>query len=223
MARHRTMRRGGLGALACILAGIGSSGCLLSSPASITTTAWFSDVGNLVTGAPVEMAGIAVGNVQSVALVGNRAKVVLSLDKSADVPAGVKAEAQQSTVLGEEIVDLVAPSGTGPSARLLANDSTIRSTTLVPGIEQFVSGGTAVLGSIGTSQLASLINAGGEGFGGQAVELRRLISNLDTMMTGYSSRDGEIKTLVTSSTRRWRRTPPPTARRSPTWRRPSRC
>jgi phospholipid/cholesterol/gamma-HCH transport system substrate-binding protein len=193
-----------VGLVGCVLAGFLSSGCLLSSPATITATAWFNDVGNLVSGAPVELAGITIGSVQSITLSGSRAKVVLSIDKSAHVPADVKAEAQQSTVLGQEVVELVAPSsksGSGSassSGTLLANGAVIHSTYLVPGIQQFVAGGTAVLGAIGTSQLASLVNAGGEGFGGQALTLRHLIAHLNTMMAGYSSRDSEIKTLVAS-------------------------
>lgn len=197
--RSRLHLRRALVAASCVLAGVGSSGCLLSSTPAITATAYFSDVGNLVPGAPVQMAGISVGSVQSISLSGRRAKVVMSLDKSADVPAGVRAEAQQSTVLGEEVIQLVASRRS--SNRLLADGSVISNTSLVPGIEQFVGGGTAVLGSIGTSQLAALVNAGGQGLGGQGQELKRLISNLDTMMTGYSSRDAEIRTLVSSMNR----------------------
>lgn len=184
------------GLLAGALASLGLTGCLSSSPATITSTAYFSDVGNLVSGAPVEMAGITVGGVRSISLVGDRAKVVMSIDKSAHVPSDVTAKAEQSTVLGEEVVQLVA--GHRLTGRLLANRSVIGRTALVPGIQQFVSGGTAVLGSIGTSQLASLINASGQGFGGQGPELRHLISHLNTMMAGYSSRDGEIATLISA-------------------------
>lgn len=187
--------------LGLVLGAVGLSGCLVDSPATIRSTAYFPDVGNLVSGAPVELAGITVGSVSSIGLAGTRAKVVLSIDRAAHVPAAVTAKAVQSTVLGEEVIELAPERGAARSGRLLANDSRIGRTALVPGIEQFVSGGTAVLGSIGTSQLASLVNAGGEGFGGQGEELKRLIANLDTMMTGYSSRDGEIRTLVASMSR----------------------
>ncbi|MGH9297478.1 MAG: MlaD family protein [Acidimicrobiales bacterium] len=194
--------RAGGGLAATILVSAGLSGCIFSSPATIDATAYFNDVSNLVAGAPVQLAGISVGTVQSIQLRDGRAKVVLSVEKSAGVRSDVKADVKQSTVLGEEVVELVEPSSgstlSTSSAGLLAQGSTIHSTALVPGIEQFVSGGTAVVGSIGTSQLASLINAGGEGFGGQASELKRLIANLNTVMTGYSSRDGEIRTLVAS-------------------------
>ncbi|HLI45492.1 MAG TPA: MCE family protein [Acidimicrobiales bacterium] len=169
---------------------------MLASAPTITATAYFSDVGNLSPGAPVQLAGVTVGSVRSITLVGDRAKVVISLDQSARVPAGVRAEAQQSTVLGEEVISLVEPPNA--STRPLANGSVISRTALVPGIQQFVGGGTAVLGAIGTSQLASLVDAGGEGLGGQARELRQLISSLDTVTAGYSSRDGEIRSLVSS-------------------------
>lgn len=179
-------------ALALVAVALGSSACIFSSPASVRTTAWFADVSNLVPGAPVQMAGITVGSVSSISLSGGRAEVVMSVERSADVPATVTAEVEQSTVLGEEIVQLV-PHGSGP---LLADDSTIRHAVLVPGIAQFVQGGTAVLGSIGTSQLAELVNAGGEGFGGQAATLRGLIADLQHVTAGYATRTGEIKRLI---------------------------
>lgn len=178
-------------ALAC-------SGCLFTSSPTIQTTGYFHDVGNLVSGAPVEMAGITIGSVQSISLKekGDLAEVVMTIDKSADVPANVTAEVEQSTVLGEEVVQLVALSGSKGGAKRLVDNSTISRTATVPGIQQFVSGGTAVLGSIGTSQLASLIDAGGQGLGGEGETLRSLIKYLDNITTGYSTRTTEVRSLV---------------------------
>lgn len=196
LGRLRRAARGCAGLVVLGAAGVASSGCLFSGPSTITTTAYFSDVGNLVSGAPVQMAGITVGSVRSITLgASGQAKVVMSIERSAAVPSDVTADAEQSTVLGEEVVQLVAPRRAA-SAALLADRSTISHTALVPGIQQFVAGGTAVLGSIGTSQLAQVVNAGGEGFGGQAATLRSLIGDLNHVMTGYSTRTGEIRQLV---------------------------
>jgi len=189
--RSRNLAAGLLLAAVAVL----SSGCLVGGQATITTSAYFRDVGNLVQGAPVEYAGITVGNVRTISLVGQRAKVVMSVDRSAAVPSDVMARVDQSTVLGEEVVDLVPRAG-ATAAHLLASGSTISQTGMVPGIQQFVAGGTAVLGSIGTSQLAALVDAGGQGFGGQAATLRALIGDFEHISAGYATRTGEIKSLI---------------------------
>ncbi|MDA8039880.1 MAG: MlaD family protein [Actinomycetota bacterium] len=173
---------------------VAGTGCLVESTATLQTTAYFHDVSNLVNGAPVEMAGVTVGNVRSISLRGNLAEVVMSVDKSAGVPSEVSAKVEQSTVLGEEVVELV-PSAKA-TGRLLADGSTISDTAEVPGIQQFVAGGTAVIGAIGTSQLAALVDAGGQGLGGQTATLRGLISYLQHITAGYSTRTTEIKALV---------------------------
>lgn len=193
---------------------LAASGCQLpftsaSPSSSITATADFSDVSNLVTGAPVELADITIGHVDSINLAGTEAKVVMSIERSAQVPADVTAEVTQATILGEEVVELVPPtagrsgastatrqSGGAAGAGLLADGATIRRTEVVPGIEQVVQAGTAVIGSIGTSQLATMIQAGGEGFGGEGPTLKRLLGDLDNVSGAYASRDREITSLV---------------------------
>jgi phospholipid/cholesterol/gamma-HCH transport system substrate-binding protein len=166
-----------------------------SGPPSITVRAHFSDVAGLVPGAPVELADITIGHVASISLDGDGALVVLSVERSADVPADVSAEIRQATILGQQIVELVP--GGGPAASgLLADGTTIRNASLVPGLEQVVQASTAVIGSIGTSDLADLVQAGAQGFGGQGATLRRLLADIEGLSAAYASRDGEITRLV---------------------------
>ncbi len=166
-----------------------------SGPASVDVQAHFADVDGLVPGAPVELADITIGHVASINLDGNGALVVLSVERSADVPANVSADIRQATILGQQIVELVPANGASASG-LLANGATIRNTSLVPGVEQVVQAGTAVIGSIGTSDLADLVQAGAQGFGGQGATLRTLLTDLDGVSAAYASRDGEITHLV---------------------------
>jgi phospholipid/cholesterol/gamma-HCH transport system substrate-binding protein len=181
-----------------------ASGCLipgLSSSPSITVSATFSDVSNLVTGAPVQYADVNVGQVSSITLSGNgsQAKVVMSIAKSADVPADVQADVEQATVLGEMVVQLVAgPGASAAHGRLLADGATIEHTLAVPGVEQLVRAGTAVVGAVSTSALAGLIQAGAEGFGGQGATLHRLLADINSVSGAYASRDNEITALISS-------------------------
>lgn len=199
MIHRAAVRRALGGALAlAVLAGAGIGiGALVSGrgPATITVRAVFADVGNLDAGAPVQVAGIDVGQVDSIRLDGDDALVLMSVDRAADVPASVSAQVTQATILGQEVVELVPRAGS-PATPLLADGATIAHTSLVPGIEQVVQAGTAVIGSIGTSDLAELVEAGAQGFGGQGATLRRLLGDLDTVAAAYNSRDGEITALV---------------------------
>jgi phospholipid/cholesterol/gamma-HCH transport system substrate-binding protein len=182
--------------LAVASAAIGLSGCMGSaSPNSqLTTYAEFADVDQLVGGAPVDMADIPIGHVDAITLAGDRAKVEMTIERSAGVPAAVKAELEQTSVLGDYFVQLV-PTKSGPSG-LLANDAMIEKTGVQPEIEQLVQAGSQVFGAIPDTELAEIVQAGGQGFGGQSSNIRQLLDDLSTVTAGYASRDGEIQSLI---------------------------
>lgn len=159
----------------------------------MTASATFSDVADLVAGAPVQYADISVGSVQSISLSGDEARVVMTIDRDAQVPADVTAELTESSILGQHLVALVAPSPGGP---MLQNGAVIGKTAFVPGIQQLVESGAAVFGAINGAQLSQIINNGAQGFGGQAANLRQLLNDFDTILAGYSTRSGEITSLI---------------------------
>jgi len=174
------------------------SGCILPSGApTLSTSAVFSDVGDLAGGAPVELADLPVGHVTTLTLDGLQARVGMSLSVSADVPADVTAELRRTTILGEQYIDLVAPSsppgGRGP---LLSNGSVVTHAEVVPGIEQLVSSGSAVFGAINTTDLAQLVATGAQALGGEGQNLRQLLDELGTVVHGYAGRTATIEQLV---------------------------
>ena len=181
---------GVIGAFA--LFAVAMSGCGMGG-SSVRASAVFSDVGDLVAGAPVQFADITVGNVQSITLDHDRANVVLSVSQSADVPANVTAELRQTTILGERYVALVPSGNGGPS---LADGAVITHTAVVPGIQQLVSSGSQVFGAVNAAQLAQVIDNGAQGFGGQSAQLRQLLDEFGTVLGGYASRSSEIQSVV---------------------------
>jgi phospholipid/cholesterol/gamma-HCH transport system substrate-binding protein len=182
--------------LALAAAAIGLSGCMGSGGPSTVITAYaeFSDVNQLVGGAPVDMADIAIGHVDSITLAGDRAKVEMTLDRSAAVPAAVKAELEQTSVLGDYFVQLI-PTTSGPSG-LLPNDAMISKTGVQPGVEQLVQSGSQFFGAIPDTELAEIIQAGGQGFGGESSNIRQLLNDFSAVAAGYASQDGEIQALI---------------------------
>jgi len=167
--------------------------CSSGGSGTITATAVFSDVSDLVAGAPVQFANISVGSVKSITLDGDKARVTLSIQKSADVPADVSAQLQQTTILGEHYVSLVSPDDAGAALR---NDAVISKTEFVPGIQQLVSSGTEVFGAVNSAQLSEIIDNGAIGFGNQSAQIRQLLDDFNTVLSGYASRSTEVKSVI---------------------------
>jgi phospholipid/cholesterol/gamma-HCH transport system substrate-binding protein len=123
----------------------------------------------------------------------------MSIDKGARVPADATAAVDQTTILGEHFVQLQVPrTPAGDGGALLANGGTIAHTSVIPNVEQFVSAGAQVFGSVSTNDLAQIIDAGGQGFDGQAASLRQLLNSLSDVTAGYASHTSDIQTVVTS-------------------------
>ena len=193
MRRAWTARAGSLlavGVLAVTLAGCGGGGT-----ATITTSALFSDAGTLAQGAQVKVADVPVGSVSAISLEGTRAKVTMSIDRSARVPANVTAKIDRTTILGERYIALAIPKH---PIGLLANGEPIRRTAVVPTVEQVLGAGSEVFGAVSASDLAAIVNAGGQGFSGEAASLHQLLGNLSAVSAGYASRTAQIATAVKS-------------------------
>ncbi len=179
---------------------VGCAGCLTGNGSStkITASAVFSDAEDLVPGAQVQMADVPIGQVTAITLDGSSARVTMSIDKSAQVPADATAALDQTTILGEHFVQLQVPSGHSADPALLANGGTITHTSVVPNVEQFIAAGAQVFGSVSTNDLAQIIAAGGQGFDGQAASLRQLLNSLSSVTAGYAAHTSDIQTLITS-------------------------
>jgi phospholipid/cholesterol/gamma-HCH transport system substrate-binding protein len=184
---------------AALVGALGLAGCA-SGPSQRTASATFSDVGDLANGAQVQLADVPVGSVTSIALTGTKAKVTLAFDSGVRVPANVGAAIDRTTILGDQFVELTVPKAdTGPAARSvpqLANGATITHTSIVPDVEQFVAAGSQVFGAISSSELAQIIEAGGEGFTGQAATLKAFLNDLSNVTTGYAQHTADITQAV---------------------------
>ena len=152
--RFRSVRRRPLAALPMLAAlVVALAGCSMSGGGGQrTATAVFSDVGDLASGAQVQMADVPVGSVQSIQLDGSKAKVTMSFDSGVRIPADVSAAINRTTILGDQFVQLNVPkneTGAGAAgAPQLANGARIAHTSLVPDVEQFVAAGSQVFGAI---------------------------------------------------------------------------
>jgi phospholipid/cholesterol/gamma-HCH transport system substrate-binding protein len=193
--------RGRLAALALVLLP-GLAGCSLvggDDEGRVHATTTFEDVADLAPQAPVFMADVRIGNVTAIDLSdgGDEATLELSFDESAGVPAQVEARLRRTSPLGEKFVEL-RPLTDDPDAPLLEDGSVIEQSEVVADFEDVVASGTDVFAALGASEIASLLQEGAEGFGGQGANIRSLLSNLATVVGGYADNTGDLRTLITS-------------------------
>lgn len=165
----------------------------------IHATTTFEDVADLADGAPVFMADVRIGNVTSIDLddTGREATVGLSFDRSAGVPADVIARLRRTSPLGEKFVEL-RPLTDAEDPPLLEDGAVIERSEVVADFEDVVASGTDVFAALGTSELATILHEGAEGFGGQGPHIRALLDNLSTVVGGYADRTGDLSRLINS-------------------------
>jgi phospholipid/cholesterol/gamma-HCH transport system substrate-binding protein len=164
----------------------------------LAVSARFTDVGSLATSAPVMMNDVAVGHVAGIHLSGTEAVVTMVLDPRADVPQGVTATVRRTTLLGEQVVDLVVPAALPASAPPLKDGATIARTDTRPDLEDLVDSGNAVLAPISASEVATLVDEGAKGFGGQGQTLGGLIVSLGQIVHGYAGKTEDIRSVIGS-------------------------
>jgi phospholipid/cholesterol/gamma-HCH transport system substrate-binding protein len=167
------------------------------SPATLTASAKFTDVGDLSTGASVQMASIPVGHVTSINLAGTEAEVTMVLNQSADVPKNLSAQLRRTSLLGEQYIDLI-PDNTNPGGPMHTGE-VIADTSVQPGIAQLLSAGATVFGAVNSIQLANLVATNAEGFGGQGGNLRNLLDSFSTVIHGYAGHTSSIQSLITNA------------------------
>ena len=164
----------------------------------LTVKARFDDVADLSPDAPVMMADIRIGEVDSITLDHNRALVTMTIDPKAHVPEGVVARARRTSLLGERIVDFVVPENLPENAPMLQNGATISDTLVRPDLEDLVKSGSAALAPVAAGEVATLVDEGAKGFGESGQNIRTLLGNLRDIVHAYAGRTGEIESVVSS-------------------------
>jgi phospholipid/cholesterol/gamma-HCH transport system substrate-binding protein len=182
-----------------VVVSLALEGCSSSHPQ--TLKARFSDVGDLTKGAPVMMADVTVGKVTGIKLDGYSALVTISIDRGVQVPRGSTARVRRTSLLGERIVDLMIPDNLPAGTPALGDGATIGRTEVRPDLEDLVKEGSAALGPITESEVATLVNEGYKGFGGRGQQLGALLDNFGVIVKAYAGETDTIRSLISSMNR----------------------
>ena len=113
-----------LGLIGVLLVTSGLAACG-SSSGSIKVDAIFRQVGDLPRFANVQSSDVVVGSVRAISLDGYNARVTLRINKDAGIPRNALALIRSTSLLGEEFVELRAPSNETPSPQPLQNGDVI--------------------------------------------------------------------------------------------------
>jgi phospholipid/cholesterol/gamma-HCH transport system substrate-binding protein len=163
-----------------------------------TLYAEFDDVGDLFDGHAVQIADVRVGEITGIELTdGYRARVRMVVDDDVQVPVQSQAYLRTTSLLGEKFIELRpidtdAPT-TGP---FLEDGDELTRTAEAPELELIADQAVRLLGGVVSTDLATLIETGAEGFGGRDGELRSLIEDVATISRTLAERSGSITRII---------------------------
>lgn len=177
--------------VAPLLASCGGSG-------TYTVFAEFDDVGDLVEGHSVQVADVRVGEVTGIDLTDDyRARVTLAVDGDVKVPAQAQAYLRTTSLLGEKFIELRPLDVERPTAGpYLEDGDEVMRTAEAPELELLTDQAVRVLGGIISTDLATMIETGAEGFGGREEELRSLVEDVSTISRTLAERTGTVTEII---------------------------
>ena len=156
-------------------------------------TVEFPDVLDLVPQSAVKVNDVTVGRVESIALKGYTAVVVVRVENQVSLPANARASLRQTSLLGEKFVSLDAPTAEASSGKLVdgARISLAR-TSRNTEIEEVLSALSLVLNGGSLEQLQVINKELVAALQGREGKVKDLLHQLDTFVGGLDQQKGDI-------------------------------
>lgn len=153
-----------------------ATGC--SSDDSVTVTAEFPDVLDLVEQAMVRTNGVRTGTVTGIELTDdNVARVTMDISTDSGLPADVRAELRQTNLLGERYIELVPLEGGGTLA-----SGSVAEAAVVGDLEDLILTGSELFGLLSAERLSAMIQAGAITFGGRGGTIGGVITDFEVFI-----------------------------------------
>jgi phospholipid/cholesterol/gamma-HCH transport system substrate-binding protein len=139
--------------------------------------------------------GVQVGRVTAVALTETGAEATLSLDKSPQIPASLRAAVRSMSAIGEQYVDLQPQHDSPPYLR---NGSVIsqRDTDIPQPVGPMLDQVSALVKSIPKQKLGDLLDESFTAFNGAGYDLGSLLDSGDTLIHDANRNSDRIRSLV---------------------------
>ncbi|EFL41507.1 virulence factor Mce family protein [Streptomyces griseoflavus Tu4000] len=160
-----------------------------------TVTAELQDVLSLVPHSAVKVNDVAVGRVTAVELGRDdwSARVTMRINGQVRLPADATARLEQSSLLGEKYVQLVAP-GRGSAAGRLEDGAVIpvSRTSRNTEVEEVFGALSLLLNGGGVNQLKTITRELNAALGGREPQVRSMLKRVDTLVTDLDDHRGDI-------------------------------
>ena len=159
----------------------------------------FPAAGGVASNQEVSYRGVQVGRVGKMTLTRDAVKIEMIINSKFKIPKdGTRAQIQFKSAVGEQFIDLLPTSPSGPVFR--SGDIIPEQDTSIPlQIEDLLKEFSSVLNSINPKELGTVIHELGTGLTGHGPDLRSIIRGLDTMATIGAERRQEIAALIANS------------------------
>ncbi|MGA5195750.1 MCE family protein [Streptomyces exfoliatus] len=159
-----------------------------------TVTAELDDVLSLVPQSAVKVNDVAVGRVTGIELATGTwsARVTLAINGDVRLPADASARLEQSSLLGEKYIQLVAPRKDGGGR--LADGSVIplARTSRNTEVEEVFGALSLLLNGGGVNQLKTITRELNAALGGREPEVRSMLKRVNTLVTTLDAHRGDI-------------------------------
>lgn len=142
--------------------------------------------------------GVQVGKVTSVALTETGAEATLSLDTSPKIPADLQAEVRSVSAVGEQYVDLLPRTDSGP---YLQNGSVIpvEDTTIPQEVGPMIEQVSELVDSIPGDRISDLLDESFKAFNGAGPDLQSLLDSAATITGDASAVSDQTRALIDDS------------------------
>ena len=186
-----------LGFFACAALIAALSGCGTSG-GTIRVDAIFKQLGDLPRFAMVQSSDVTIGSVRGIKLDGFNARVTLRIKKDARIPRNALALIRSTSLLGEEFVELRAPSSEPAEAETLQDGDVIpvSRTARIPGLDDaLISLGRLMQGGT-TADLATMLHSSAEIVQGKGRELGQIFTELRQIMPVLSGHAPDLASAI---------------------------
>ncbi|MFH8837100.1 MCE family protein [Streptomyces sp. NPDC017868] len=159
-----------------------------------TVTAELDDVLSLVPQSAVKVNDVAVGRVTAIELGTDNwsARVTLKINGDVRLPAGAGARLEQSSLLGEKYIQLVAPPKDDGTRLTDGSVIPIARTNRNTEVEEVFGALSLLLNGGGVNQLKTITRELNAALGGREPEVRSMLNRVNTLVTNLDAHRGDI-------------------------------
>jgi phospholipid/cholesterol/gamma-HCH transport system substrate-binding protein len=161
-------------------------------PYSVTIE--FADVVDLVPQSLVKVDDVPVGAVSAIAVDPGtwNARVTVDLNGDVQLPANASARVRTTSLLGEKFVELAAPAQGATGTLAQGADIPVARTGRAAEVEEVLGALSMLLNGGGVAQIQTISTQLNDALKGNEPQIRALLANLNTLVSGLDSRKGEI-------------------------------